>query len=110
MAVDFVVCLRGVDEPETIAPVGDDMNGGSFTRTTRQVGRDDIFAIEDSFAVDETAVGYWFMAVAIRRHVFLEKRSCSLVVPVRQDDIALLVVGMKKGVCRRWIPNDECAY
>lgn len=86
------------------------MKDGSFTRTTWQVGRDDILAIKDSFAVDETAVGHWFMAIAFRRQVFLEKRSCSLMVPVRQDDIALFVVGMKKRVCGWWIPNDECAY
>lgn len=32
---------------------------------TGQVGRHDIFAVKSSFAINKTAIGYWFMAIAV---------------------------------------------
>lgn len=103
--------LRGIDDPETIPPVGKDMKDSSVGGLiTGQVGRDDIFAVKGSFAIDKTAIWYRFMAIAVWRHVLLEERSCCLMVPVRQDDVAFLVVCVKEGIGRWWIPNDDCAY
>lgn len=57
--------LRSIDDPETIPPVGENMKDRSVGGLiTGQVGRDDIFAVKGSFAIDKTAVGYWFMAIA----------------------------------------------
>jgi hypothetical protein len=82
---------------------------GALAFFTLEICWNNVCAVEGMFSVDQTIVGHGLHAMTVRREVVGEQRSCGLMVPVRDDDCPLLVVGVQERVGLRWFVDDDGA-
>lgn len=85
------------------------MKYGALAFFTLEICWQNVCAVEGVFAVDETIVGHGLPAKTVRSEIAGEQRSCWLMVPVRDYNCPLLVVGVQERVGLWWFMDDDGA-